>query len=226
MIVALLLTAAAAAPVTMPDGRRLTPGDRCFVLTLDGKEEGLTRETIRRVRAGGRPAWDVVIHQSLPGRKFDMRDHFVLNEADLSPIAFDNRRDGIDHVRLTYRGGRVTGSRLDKGATVPIDVVLPGPVVEGNLWGTTFGALPLRAGKTFTLPFYHYDKGIGRFIVTVTGIETIPTPAAGPVEAWTVDVDTGGKTRPTYLISRRGAELGYRAGPFAERLGGDCSALD
>jgi len=225
MVLTVLIAAAVALPETLPDGRRLTAGDRCSLLSINGKDEGLTREIIRESRVGGRPVWDIVIHQSLPGRQFDMRDHFVLDRRTLSPIALDNRRAGVEHVRLAYRAGRVTGTRLDKGTTIAVDVALPAPVWEGNLWGTTIAALPLQAGKTYTVPFYQYDKGLGSFVFTVTGSESVPTPA-GPVEAWTVDVDVGGKTRPTYLIGKNGAELGYRAGAFGERPGGDCSALD
>jgi hypothetical protein len=115
--------------------------------------------------------------------------------------------------------------RLDKDVPTRIDVPLPGPVWEGNLWGTTIGALPLSDGKTLTLPFYQYDKGVGRFVATVTGSERVSTPA-GAVDAWTVELGVGDTSRSTYLIGKDGVELGYRAGPFSEALGGDCSGLD
>jgi hypothetical protein len=146
-----------------------------------------------------------------------MRDHFVLDARDLRPIAFDNARGGVEHVRLAYERDRVTGRKVDKGAVAPVAAVTPGPVWEGNLYGIHIGALPLKQGATFELPFYQYDKGAGRFIFSVTGSETVTTPS-GRAEAWVVAVDNGGATRATYLVDKRdGAELGTRAGLFVTR---------
>ncbi len=227
----------AAAAVTMaPQGSRLVPGDQCFAITRhdaasgDDVVIGATHQVIRRVRIGGRAAFDIVVNQSVPAAKFAMRDHFVLARADLTPIAFDSRRNGVDHVSLSYAPGRVTGRvtgrRVEKGATVPIDVAVPTPVWEGNLWGVTFGALPLAAGRSFVLPFYQYDSGIGRFDLAVTGSERVATPT-GAVDAWTVAIVKDGRPSSTVLIAKLdGRELGLRSPRGGTRLGGDCKGLD
>lgn len=213
----LLLLLVGASATVAPDGRKVRAGERCYALELNGKAIGTTRQTVRADRLNGRRVWDIVIHQRVPARNFDMRDHFVLDARDLRPIAFDNSRGGVERVRLAYDGVRITGSKQDKGQANAIAVTAPGSVWEGDLYGLVFGALPLKQGAAFQLPFYQYDKGLGRFALTVTGSETVPTPE-GPVEAWTVDVDPGGDTRATYLIGKRdGAELGSRAGPFVTR---------
>lgn len=212
-----LLLLAGATSVVAPDGRRVEAGERCYTLEMGGKAIGTTRQTVRADRRGGRPIWDVVIHQRVPSRDFDMRDHFVLDGRDLRPIAFDNSRSGVEHVRLAYDGGRITGTKRGKDGAAAVAVAAAEPVWEGDLYGLVFGALPLRQGAEFQLPFYQYDKGLGRFALAVTGSETVQTPG-GPVEAWTVDVDPGGGTKAIYLIAKsNGAELGSRAGPFVTR---------
>ena len=218
------LAAPMAVPVA-PDGARVHPADQCFVIEVDGKAVGVTHQLVRKMVSRGRPVWDVVVHQKADALKFDMRDHFVLRRSDLLPIAFDSRKDGADHVRLAYRSGRVTGYKIDEKGRVPIDTQLRGPTWEGNLWGVTFGALPLRAGAQFTLPFFQYDKGVGEFTLKTLGIETVTTPS-GPVEAWAVDAGADAEQRVTYLLDKKtGAELGTRAGKFATRMGGDCSGV-
>lgn len=224
-VVLVMLAVAASDGLVKPDGSRLQPGDRCYVMELRGKPVGVTRQMIRADRRDSKPVWDVVVHQRAPSMRFDLRDHFVLAKRYLTPLAFDNRKLGVEQVRLRYDGRHVSGVKVENGTTTPIDLTTPGLVWEGNLWGVTFGALPLKQGTTFTLPFYQYDKGIGRFTLTVTGSETVKTPD-GSVDAWVVDAGIDSKRRSTYLIDKRdGWEVGTRAGPFTTRLGGDCTGL-
>lgn len=225
MIVAMLLAVAA-----LPDGDRLKAGTACYAIVREtpagASVIGATWQSIRQTEVAGQPAWDIVVHQRVANGAFDLRDHFVLARKDLRPIAFDSRKLGKEHVRLRYADGRITGSRMDKDVAVPVDLAAPEPVWEGNLWGVTFGALPLGDGGAYTLPFYQYDKGFGTFTLRVTGSETVETPG-GKVAAWTVDAGTGPDRRVTYLIAKAdGAELGTRAPGFATRLGGDCAGLE
>lgn len=225
MILATMLALA-----VVPDGGRLSVGATCYAIVRDTATGpaviGATWQSVRETEAASEPAWDIVVHQRLSKGAFDLRDHFVLARKDLRPIAFDNRKLGKDHVRLRYADGRITGSRLEKDVAVPVDLVAPTPVWEGNLWGLAFGALPLAAGGDYSLPFYQYDKGFGTFTLRVTGSETVDTPK-GKVDAWTVDAGTGPDLRVTYLIGKAdGAELGTRAPGFSTRLGGDCTGLD
>ncbi len=236
----LMMLAAAAAAVTAPQGDRVKPIDHCFAIYRPGSPAGTqaagapseqtvigaTRQVIRAIRVGGRPAWDIVVHQRVPMANFAMRDHFVLNRDDLTPITFDNSRSGVEHVALRYTPGRIVGTKTDKAVVTPIDVAVADPIWEGNLWGVTFGALPLAMGKSFSLPFYQYDGGIGRFTLTVTGSQSVATPT-GPVDAWTVAVLKDGKPSTTTLIAKRDArELGSFAARGGTKLGGDCTGLD
>jgi hypothetical protein len=151
--------------------------------------------------------------------------------ASLSPIAFDSRRGskigdrGWHRVSLRYSPSRILGSKTDATRTTPIDVPLDRKVVEGNLWGLTFAALPLREGASFTIPNWQYDKGFGAFTVRVIGSATQATPA-GAVPAWVIEAGTDPAQMTRYFIAKsRPTELGYRAGPMVQKLGGRCAGL-
>lgn len=219
-----------AAPTVLPDGGRLSEERKCYVIARnrDGASTpvGVTWQTTERDTIDGQPVLRVVVHQSAAGGRFDMRDVFVLEAANLQPILLVNTRQGQVHVRATYGPDRITGETIENGVSTPIDVPLAGPVWDGNLFGLTFAALPLAEGASFTLPYWQYDKGFGEFTVRVTGREVVGT-ADGDIEAWTVDAGPDADSRLTYLISTSGnRELGYRAGPGSQLLGGDCSSLE
>lgn len=226
MIAMAMLGLAASTSMVKPDGTKLRPITQCFAITKDGAVVGATWQRVTAVRLGGRAMWDIVIHQKVAAFNFDMRDHFTVDRSDLRPVAFDSMKAGKPHIALTYAQDRVTGSRIEQDGTKPIDIGLEAPVWEGNLWGISFGALPLAAGARFELPFYQYDKGLGSFKLEVTGSEDVETPS-GKVAAWTVKVGDDPAKSVTYLIAKKtGDELGTRAGAFGTRLGGDCSGLD
>ena len=213
----LLLALAAQAALPVVDGTRLQPGSVCYAIVRGETVMGATLQTVKAITANGAPAWDVVVHQRV-GDKFDLRDHFVLRQKDLGPIAFDSRKSGVEHVRVAYKPGKLVTTR--PGAA-PVEIPLTGPVWEGNLWGLTFAALPLAEGVHFELPFYQYDKGLGRFSLDVVGSEKV-----GERDAWVVETSPGGERKIRYLIGKAdNAELGYAGGGFTQRLGGDCTGI-
>lgn len=225
-----MMTATAVAGMPNLDGRRLHAGTSCFTIERDGKALGETLQSVRRKRFEGRDIWDIVVHQRV-GTMFDMRDHFILDHASMAPIAFDSRRGskigerGWHRISLRYSPSRILGSKTDAKRTTVIDVPLDRKVVEGNLWGLTFAALPLRGGASFTVPNWQYDKGFGAFTVRVVGSETQATPT-GAVPAWVVEAGTDPAQMTRYLIAKvRPTELGYRAGPMVQKLGGSCAGL-
>ena len=226
MIAAASLIGAAAEP--RPDGRRIHAGTACYSITRGDKVVGTTSQTISATTVHGRPAWDVVVHQKVAAVGFDMRDHFVLERNTLLPIRFDSAagRDasarGYHRISVTYANGRVTGTRETATGKTPIDVALASPVWEGNLWGVTFAALPLRTGGSYSLPFWQYDKGQGAFTVRVVGEERVATPT-GTVDAWILEAGADPARLARYQIAKVSRqELGYTAGPSSQRLGGAC----
>lgn len=217
-------------PTAVPDGARLADSQTCYTLNMirDGvsRPVGVTWQTVERAERDGRPVLEIVVHQSMGGGAFDMRDEFVLDASTLQPLSLINRRKGEVHIRADYADNRITGQRTEAGGVVTtIDVPLDGPVWEGNLFGLTFAALPLSEGAAFSLPYWQYDKGFGRFSVRVTGSETVETPS-GVVEAWVVEAAPGEDAPLRYLIGKSDhRELAYSAPQGSQTLGGDCSPL-
>ncbi len=132
MLTFLLLAAVRAVPLPAVDGNQLRAGTQCFALSREGQVLGAVRQTVAAATANGAPVWDIVIHQRLNDGKFDMRDHFVLRPADLSPVSMENQRLGEEHVRVSYAPGKITTIR--KGAT-PVETAVSGPI-----WTATSGA--------------------------------------------------------------------------------------
>jgi hypothetical protein len=200
--------------VETPNGSSLALGDSCYVF-----------QSLKSERIDGVDVLAVVVHQHLLSGKFDMRDSLLLRKADLLPIRLDTDRDGSPHVHLDYSQNRVTGWKMVNGSKQPINVPLDGPVWDGNLWGVTFAALPLKEGATYRLPTYQYDNGKGEFFLTVAGQQKAATDK-GTVDAWVVEAGLKPDERVQYLIGQRPPkELGYAAGPMSQHLGGDCTEL-
>jgi len=217
-------------PLADPDGARLTAGVTCFAVELNGRVMGATRQSVQEVVHEDRPAWRIEIHQRLPAMQFDVRDTFLVDRRDLTAIRYESDRTASDRapaqqVRITYGPESVSGSKTVGETSTPISERVDGPVHDRNLWGLTFSGLDLHEGARHTVPFWHYDKGLGAFTVAVVGSREVDTPD-GSVAAWVVEVGDGSGRTTTYLIAKAShAELGYSAGPFAQRLGGHCAGF-
>lgn len=213
----------------VPDGSVLALGDSCYTISAkkNGAEQpiGFVFQSIQRQQINGVDALAIVVHQHLSSKKFDMRDSFLLQRKDLRPIRLDTDRDGAPHVHLDYAANHATGWKMVNGSKEPIDVAFDGPVWDGNLWGVTFAAFPLKEGGNYQLPVYQYDSGKGNFFVTVKSAIKIDTPT-GAVDAWVVDAGLKIDERVEYLVGKNPPkELGYLAGPMSQHLGGDCMGL-
>jgi hypothetical protein len=212
----LTLLLAAADPAIL--GTRLTAGTLCYSIVRGEQTIGVTRQTVTTTASEGKPAWDVVVHQRIGGGQFDLRDHFILRAGDLTPIAFDSRKSGVEHVRVAYGPGKLVTTRPDKPAQ---ETAFAGRIWDGNLWGLTFAALPLAEGAHFELPFYQYDKGLGSFTLDVIGSDKVADQ-----DAWILEATADGQRKVRYFIGKSShAELGYAGGGFSQRLGGDCSGI-
>lgn len=225
------VTALAVPATTTPDATRLQPGAQCFTITRGGAALGLTHQTVRATKVGRRSAWDIVVHQRMNDGSFDMRDHFVVDRTTLRPISFESARGtdrdtrGWQRVALRYGDQRIVGTKETKAGVTRIDVPLDGPVWEGNLWGITFAALPLRAGGRYSLPFWQYDKGFGKFTVNVVGREQADGSGGGK-DAWILEAGDDPARLSRYLVAAgRPREIGYAKGPFGQKLGGDCTGM-
>ena len=226
VMVAVLAGTGAATPKT--EGARLQAGSTCYAIVAGGKTIGSTLQTIKASRAGGRPVWDIVVHQKLNNGAFDMRDHFVVDRKTLLPIRMDSERGrertqkGWHRVNIVYGAHGVRGTKETAAGSTLLDVPLAGPTWDGNLWGLTFAALPLTVGGAYAVPFWQYDKGFGTFTVRVVGSEDVDTPS-GKIAAWIVEAGDDPAQLMRYQIAKTTRqELGYVAGPGGQRLGGVC----
>jgi hypothetical protein len=229
----LALLALAAAPADLPkmEGGKLKAGESCYTMAVQGKLRGTTWQAIKPARAKGKPAWDITVHQLLQDGSFDMRDHFIVERDSLLPIRVrswrgrDRSAKGWHRVTLDYGGGKVTGSRESAAGKTAIDVALDGPTWDGNLWGVTFAALPLKDGGSYALPFWQYDKGKGSFAVRVMGSEMGDAGGGAKTPAWIVEMGDNPQRLTRYVIAKAPrAELGYAMDGFAQTPGGDCRA--
>lgn len=230
MKIALLLVTLIGSTVAVPkmEGNRLQAGSTCYTIVGGDKPIGTTLQTIAASVEAGKPVWDIVVNQKLANGSFDMRDHFIVDRVTLLPIRMDSQRGrvrtdrGWHRITLDYGASGIHGTKETAEGTSPIAVPLGGPTWDGNLWGITFAALPLRTAGTYSVPFWQYDKGFGTFTVRVIGSEDVDT-RSGKVAAWIVEAGPDPAELSRYLIAKRTRqEIGYSAGPNGQRLGGGC----
>jgi hypothetical protein len=226
----ILLAALASAGVSAPrmEGTRLHAGATCYAIVVNDKPIGSTLQTVVASRDAGKPVWDIVVHQKVDNGAFDMRDHFIVDRKTLLPIRMDSQRGrersekGWHRVSIEYGRHRIHGTMETATGSTPIDVPLTGPTWDGNLWGLTFAALPLKQGGSYAVPFWQYDKGFGTFTARVVGSEEVDTPS-GKTAAWIVEAGADPARLARYRIAKATRqEIGYSAGPNGQRLGGVC----
>lgn len=226
MMVAALAATGSGTPTI--DGTRLQAGSTCYAIMAGDKTIGSTLQTVTASRNGTRPVWDIVVHQKLANGSFDMRDHFIVDRKTMLPIRMDSRRGrerterGWHRVSVEYGSRNVRGTRETTTGSTPLEATLAGPTWDGNLWGLTFAALPLKEGGSYAVPFWQYDKGFGTFTARVIGSEDVDTPS-GKVAAWVIEAGDDPTQLARYTIAKATRqELGYTAGPSGQRLRGVC----
>ncbi|MEL7689906.1 hypothetical protein [Citromicrobium bathyomarinum] len=210
------------------DGDRLKEGQTCFALKAGEDVVGFQRETITPDVSIEGPAWRIVSQQVLPERGITFVDHFLLDRETLAPIAFHSILNGQEIARLSYLNGRIFGKRFDRQdkSAKPVDLTPEGPVLDGNLWGPLLAALDLEEGMQLRPQIYQYNDGLGRFVIDVTGVDTIET-VDGPREVYLVDMGFSEDRLTTYLIGTAdGTEYGTRADGFSTTRLPSCAGVD
>lgn len=220
--------AATSAPTPRMEGARLQAGSTCYAIVAGDRAIGSTLQTVTASRAGGMLVWDIVVHQKLNNGAFDMRDHFVVDRKTLLPIKMDSQRGrertekGWHRVSIEYGIRGIHGTKETATGSTPLDMALTRPTWDGNLWGLTFAALPLKEGGAYAIPFWQYDKGFGTFAARVVGSKDVDTPS-GKMAAWIVEAGDDPAELARYEIAKTTRqELGYAAGPNGQHLGGVC----
>ena len=120
--------------------------------------------------------------------------------APVSSASTQRGRRAGDSDAVTFTDGHAM-TRITTGGT-PVDstITFDAPVFGGGWTSEVVRALPLAAGYTATFATLDADRGLTTTTATVTGTESVGTPA-GAVEAWTVEVATPAQPA-TYVIAQ------------------------
>lgn len=196
---------------------RLRPGTRRYVRYWVGSDGGrklidIWQRTISRPTAlPGRPAY-LRIEQRWDGAGGNVLDQD--SSFDLStfrPLAHKRRetRSGVTKL-MAYRflPGKVVGdTEVPGNERADFSMPLHEPVFNFENDMELLEILPLRAGVTYSIPFY--DAGIDpkpdRYFFKVAGSEQIPGLDGRPVDCWLVTADYGtGKVVSRFWISKMG----------------------
>ncbi|HEX8384887.1 MAG TPA: hypothetical protein VF576_01830 [Rubricoccaceae bacterium] len=120
--------------------------------------------------------------------------------APVSSASTQRGRRAGDSDAVTFMDGHAMTTVTTGGATSDSTITFSEPVFGGGWASEVVRALPLAAGYAATFPTLDAGRGLTTTTATVTGTESVTTPA-GPVEAWTVDVANGAQTA-TYVIAQ------------------------
>jgi len=224
----LLLSALAAATIPQLNGHLIRPSNACYVIsraTPDGlKQIGTMRQTVKRLKHGGAEALEIATHQQIsnPKGEINLTDTYLVRRKDLRPIAYRSAMGGKPTVELSFTENGVTGTKQVKGETVTVDQRFERPTWDANIWGSLMGALPLKAGTSYSVPSFQYADGLGETTFKVVGEEMIDTPK-GRERAWVIDSHRDPARVARYFISKKTRqELGYQAMGFKQSLSNTC----
>lgn len=213
-----------AAPVALDPTQFVAHADSSRVM-LQGNAAGFTVSEVRR------PADSLVYAErsNLAGGVFQQSTTVVLNPTDGAVRQVDQEttqqgQKGETHI--TYSGGRVKGSSAapQQDGTVKrfdIDTTLPPGTVDENAVPFVVPALPLGAGKAFSLTFFTPSENTIKVLTfKVSGPASVTVPA-GTFQAYQIDV-TGSRVPFTMYVStdspRRVLKTEFVGQPFLVEL--------
>ena len=213
-----------AAPVALDPTQFVAHADSSRVM-LQGNPAGFTVSEVRR------PADSLVYAErsNLAGGVFQQNTTVLLNPTDGTVRQVDQEttqqgQKGETHI--TYSGGRVNGSSAapQQDGTVKrfdIDTTLPPGTVDENAVPFVVPALPLAAGKAFSLTFFTPSENTIKVLTfKVSGPASVTVPA-GTFQAYQIDV-TGSRVPFTMYVStdspRRVLKTEFVGQPFVVEL--------
>jgi zinc protease len=213
-----------AAPVALDPTQFAAHTDSARVM-LQGNAAGFTVSEVRR------PADSLVYAErsNLAGGVFQQNTTVVLNPTDGTVRHVDQEttqqgQKGETHI--TYSGGRVKGSSAvpQQDGTVKrfdIDTTLPPGTVDENAVPFVVPALPLAAGKAFSLTFFTPSENTIKVLTFKASGPVSVTVPAGTFQAYQIDV-TGSRVPFTMYVStdspRRVLKTEFVGQPFVVEL--------
>lgn len=215
------LMAIAPVRIVNPDGAPLTPDDltpKATTLELD-RAQLVTRTDsfqivlnatpmgyqVNRLTAG--PGAPVYVENTNIGG-FVLQDTRVEFTADWGMRAVQqsgNAQGQKFETALTYADGRVKGSaqtpqQTGTPKTLAIDTALTPGTIDDNALSVLVPALPLEAGKTFTVTTFAAGQGVEHVLTLKIGPPESITVPAGTFEAFKVDL-SGGQAPVTMWVT-------------------------
>lgn len=183
----------AQAPALQPDVLFPATDTMYVVRTAGGAADtaAVTVQALRRIRHGGRDAWEVAYAYLRPGQPA-ITDTTTFDAGTLLPIA-QRRSAGERRTEAAYRGREVR-IRVHPPGDGPGESAqtFEEPVFAGSLMDLVFRALPLQDGYRTRIPFLVLGaNAVGSYDVRVTGPAVVET-RDGPVAAWRVQAGAEG----------------------------------
>src|SRR6266702_1406304 len=182
---------APAGPVAL-DAAQFAPHTDSSSVMLQGKAVGYTVSDVRR----SRDSLLYVERSSLGSGTFEQHTTVLLDPADGSVRQVDQvttQHGQKAETHLSYAGGRVKGQSAapQQDGSIKryeIDTVLPPGTVDENAVPFVVPALPLAAGKAFTLSFFTPSENAQKTLTFKVGAPERVTVAAGTFQAYRIAV--------------------------------------
>ena len=215
---------APAGPVAL-DAAQFAPHTDSSSVMLQGKAVGYTVSDVRR----SRDSLLYVERSSLGSGTFEQRTTVLLDPADGSVRQVDQvttQQGQKAETHLSYAGGRVKGQSAapQQDGSIKrydIDTVLPPGTVDENAVPFVVPALPLAAGKAFTLSFFTPSENAQKTLTFKVGAPENVTVAAGTFQAYRIAV-TGSRVPFTMYVTtetpRRVVKTEFVGQPFIVEL--------
>ncbi|OLB11908.1 MAG: hypothetical protein AUH07_08935 [Gemmatimonadetes bacterium 13_2_20CM_70_9] len=215
---------APAGPVAL-DSAQFAPHTDSSSVMLQGKAVGYTVSDVRR----SRDSLLYVERSSLGSGTFEQRTTVLLDPADGSVRQVDQvttQQGQKAETHLSYAGGRVKGQSAapQQDGSIKrydIDTVLPPGTVDENAVPFVVPALPLAAGKAFTLSFFTPSENAQKTLTFKVGAPERVTVAAGTFQAYRIAV-TGSRVPFTMYVTtetpRRVVKTEFVGQPFIVEL--------
>lgn len=202
------------------DAARVVPRSDSFVVLVQGRAVGGSRETLEATPGGYR----LVSTQALAGMSQSTEVHFSRALVMTSVKQTGQARGQQMNIEVSYAAGRAKGAATTPGPqgmkTIAVDTLVPTGAVDDNALQVLLPALPLGEGRSFTVTVFASGQGSAKEMqVAVTGWETITVPA-GTFEAWKLEV-RGGSAPVTFWVGRsdpRVLKLGFAGAPMSFEL--------
>jgi zinc protease len=237
---------AAIAPVRIVDvdGKPMTPDDlhpkaetpvldRAQIVTRTDSFQVVVRDQVLgAMTTGVQAAPDSLVyreHTTIAGGTVQQQTTVHFNPTDLTVLGVDqtgSAQGQASEIHLTYGGGRVQGKATTPQptgtpATVAIDTAIAPGTYDDNALNLVLPALPLEAGRTFTLGVFASGKGQTQLMqVKVSDGDSVTVPA-GTFRTWRLDISGGQVPIAMYVAKetpRRIVKIEFIGAPFVFEL--------